>query len=593
MNTTQPHLVCIETVADLPVIWATLQRIDFVGCCDRLFPPPLSWKGPLTVGEVLAVWMLFVLSEEDHCLNHVEPWVANHRHTLSALLGKPVTPKACHDDRLADLLTRLSRPASWEALERDLNRHTIRVYSLPTDVVRIDTTTANSYSQVLSEKGLLQFGHSKDDPSRPQIKIATAILDPLGLPLVTTVVPGNTADDPLYIPAIAAVQESLGGHGRTYVGDCKMAAAATRAFVAATDDYYLCPLSEKQLDREQRRELLQPVWDGRQALQAVWRPGPEGEDEELVAEGFLVTVKLTEEVAGRTVTWTEHRWVVRSAAYAAAQQVALERRLAKAVAALEDLPTPRQGKKRLSEEELHAAATAIIAETGVTGLLTYTLRQETTERRVRAYNGQPARVVTETTWVLTAHRQEEAITACVREMGWQVYATNHKKLSLPQVVWAYRGQYRIEDDWSRLKGQPLGLTPMYLQEEVRIQGLVHLLSLALRVLTLLEWVVRERLRKDGTKLEGVYAGQPGRKTSRPSAELLLRALQTLSVSVVKVEGVIHVLLTPLTTVQKRLLELWGLPPDLYENVAQTMEKTFRFPSDDQPTLATWAEVLSG
>jgi transposase len=591
MNTTQPHLVCIETVADLPVIWASLQQLEFVRSCDRLFPPPTSWKGPLTVGEVLAVWLLFILSQQDHCLNHVEPWIADHCHTLSALLGKPVTPKAWHDDRLADLLTRLSFSSSWEALERDLNRQTIRLYSLPTDTVRIDTTTANSYSQVLSEKGLLQFGHSKDDPTRPQIKIATAILDPLGMPLVTTVVPGNTADDPLYIPAIQAVQQALEGHQRTVVGDCKMAAAATRAYVAATDDYYLCPLSEKQLDREQRRELLQPVWAGRQALQAVWRPAPEGEAEELVAEGFLVAVKLTEEVDNRTLTWTEHRWVVRSAAYAAAQQVALERRLAKAVAALQDLPRPRQGKKRLSEEELHVAAEAIVAETGVTGLLTYSLQQETTTRQVRAYKGQPTHLATETTWVLQAHRQEEAITACVREMGWQVYATNHTKLSLPQVVWAYRGQYRIEDDWSRLKGQPLGLTPMYLQDEGRIQGLVHLLSLGLRVLTLLEWVVRDCLRKEGRKLEGLYAGQPGRKTDRPSAELLWRALQSLSVTVVEVAGVIHVLLTPLKAIHRRLLELWGLPSDLYETVAQKIEMAFRFPSDEQPMLASWAECL--
>jgi transposase len=579
MNTTKPQLVCIETVADLPVLWASLQRLDFVGCCDRQFPPPQSWKGPLTVGEVLAVWLLFLLSQQDHCLNHVEPWVAQHCHTLSALLGKPVTPKACHDDRLADLLTRLSFSSSWETLERELNCHTIRVYSLPTDIVRIDTTTANSYSQVLSENGLLQFGHSKDDPTRPQIKIATAILDPLGMPLVTTVVPGNTADDPLYIPTIAAVQQALEGHGRTYVGDCKMAALATRAFVAAADDYYLCPLSESQLDREQRQALLQRVWDGRQDLHAVRRPGPEGEGEELVAEGFRVAVELAEVVDGRTVTWTEHRWVVRSIAYATAQQVALERRLDKATSALRALPIPRQGKKRLSEEELQVAAAAIVAEHGVSGLLTYALRPETTTRRVRAYKGQPERLVTETTWVVTVQRHEAAITACVREMGWQVYATNHTELSLPQVVWAYRGQYRIEDDWSRLKGQPLGLTPMYLQEEGRIQGLVHLLSLGLRVLTLLEWEVRERLRKEGKKLEGVYAGQPGRKTNRPSAELLLRALQSLSVSVVKVKETIHVLLTPLTAVQSWLLELWNLPSNLYEKVAQAIEKSAAFPSE--------------
>jgi transposase len=89
----------------------------------------------------------------------------------------------------------------------------------------------------------------------------------------------------------------------------------------------------------------------------------------------------------------------------------------------------------------------------------------------------------------------------------------------------------------------------------------------LRLLTLLEWVVRERLHQEGAKLQGVYAGQPGRKTARPSAELLLRALQTISVSVVEVNGQVHALLSPLSEVQKRLLQLWGLPADLYEKVA--------------------------
>src|SRR3954453_12176032 len=135
-------------------------------------------------------------------------------------------------------------------------------------------------------------------------------------------------------------------------------------------------------------------------------------------------------------------------------------------------------------------------------------------------------------------------------------------------MWAYRGQYRIEDDWSRLKGRSLSLTPVYLQDEERIQGLVSLLSLALRVLTLVEWVARERLRQERARLQGIYAGQPGRKTDRPGAELLLGVLKTISISVVEVNGRIHALLSPLTAVQKRLLELWDLPPDLYEDVAR-------------------------
>jgi transposase len=573
MNTAEPRLLRVEVVADLPVLWATFQRLDLPAILDRHFPTPLHWKGTLTPGEVLAVWLLFVVSQEDHCLNHVQPWIALHQGTLSALLGKTVLPTHAHDDRLADCLTRLGSGDAFSAVERDLNQQTIRVYQLPTALVRIDTTTANSYAEVLSEQGLLQFGHSKDDPDRPQFKIAAAVLDPLGLPLTTSVVPGNAADDPLYIPAIQSVRQCFGVGGRTYVGDCKMAALATRGFVASGGDFYLCPLAETQLSRAARRALLQPVWDGRQALQPVCRPGSQGQADERVAQGFSVDVELTATVEDKLVVWTERRWLVRSQAYAQSQEAALERRLATATAALSELTVRKQGKKPLFHAELQRSAESIVTGAGVTDLLSYTVQAMATTRPKRAYGVRPARRETAVSFVVEVQRQATRIEEKKRELGWQVYGTNHVGMVLPQVVWAYRGQYRIENDWSRLKGQPLGLTPLYLQDETRIQGLVYLLSLALRVLTLLEWVVRERLRKEGSKLQEIYAGQPGRKTARPSVELLLRAMEAISVSVVEINGQTHALLSPLTAVQQRLLELWSLPPDLYENVTRGFPKS--------------------
>jgi transposase len=567
MNITEPRLVRVEVVADLPVLWATLARLDLPATLDRHFATPRHWKGPLTPGEVLAVWLLFLLSQGDHCLNHVEPWVAQHQGTLSALLGKTVRPVDLHDDRLADWLSRLGAGDCFAALERELNQQAIRVYQLPTDTVRIDATTANSYASVLSEQGLLQFGHSKDDPDRPQLKIAAGVLDPLGMPVATVVVPGNSTDDPLYIPVIQAVQQSFGRGGRTYVGDCKMAALATRAFVAAGADFYLCPLSENQISRAERRALLQPVFDGTQALQQVRRPGAKGQPDEVVAEGLWVDVELAAQVGEQEVRWTERRWLVRSRAYAQAQAAALERRLATATKALRELVVRKQGKRQLFHAELLQAAEAIVQREGVEGLLSYTAQALRTTRHVRAYRGRPARQETAVFFAIEVRREEPRIEEKKREMGWQVYATNALAMVLPQAVWAYRGQYRIEDDWSRLKGRPLGLTPMYLRDEGRMQGLVYLLSVALRLLTLLEWLVRKRLRQEGAKLQGAYAGQPGRKTDRPSAELLLGAMKTISVSVVEVNGRTHVLLSPLTAVQIRLLELWGLPPDVYEKVA--------------------------
>ena len=49
-------------------------------------------------------------------------------------------------------------------------------------------------------------------------------------------------------------------------------------------------------------------------------------------------------------------------------------------------------------------------------------------------------------------------------------------------------------------------------------------------------------------------------------------LKTISISVIEVNGRIHTLVSPLTEVQKRLLELWDLPPDLYEKVASEISE---------------------
>src|SRR3954453_22907169 len=124
-----------------------------------------------------------------------------------------------------------------------------------------------------------------------------------------------------------------------------MAALATRGVVAAGGDFYLCPLSENQLSRAERRALLQAVWDGTQALQPVWRPGPDGQPDELVAKGFAVDVPLNAMVGAREVHWTERRWLVRSQAYAQAQEAALERRLGETEAGRRGVPPRKEGEK--------------------------------------------------------------------------------------------------------------------------------------------------------------------------------------------------------------------------------------------------------
>jgi transposase len=567
MNTESVKVHRVERVDDIPVLLATLQRLKVAEIFDRHFPSGHRWKGELTFGDVACVWLAFITSQGDHRLNQVQPWVAANLHTLQACLGKTVRPLDFQDDRLADMLDRLAASGVWPDAEADLNQHTVRVYTLDPRLFRVDTSTANSYAEVVDEHGYIQFGHSKDRDDLPQIKIPLTTLDPFGMPVTTTVVPGNCADDPLYVPEIRKVQDAFGKGGKTFVMDCKGAALPTRAYLADSGEYYLCPLPQTQIDAEERRKLLQPVWQGRQRLEQVHVPGEEGEPSELVAEGFCLDMVLHGQVQERPVTWTERRWLVRSLSFAAAQHRQLDRRLSTAQEQLARLGERKQGKKRLTARETATAAEEIVQEQRVEEFLSFQVKTRTRQRKIRGYGDRPPRVVKEQEHRVEVVRREEEIEQAKREMGWRVYVENQRTLSLAAVVWGYRGQNRLEGNYARLKGQPLGLTPMFLQHEDRIVGLVLLLSLGLRLLSVLEWTVRKKLHDNKETLTGLYAGQPGRKTASPSTELLLKAFKGISLVIVETAGKVLAQVLPLTTLQQKLLVLWELPTELYQRLS--------------------------
>ncbi len=117
-----------------------------------------------------------------------------------------------------------------------------------------------------------------------------------------------------------------------------------------------------------------------------------------------------------------------------------------------------------------------------------------------------------------------------------------------------------------MKGRPLSLTPLYLAREEHVVGLIRLLSLALRVLCLVEFVVQRGLAATGESLVGLYAGQPKRATAQPTSEALLRAFRGLHL--VRVHGVTASLqeITPLSDLHQRILALLELPPDTYSRL---------------------------
>src|SRR5262249_14236687 len=158
--------------------------------------------------------------------------------TLSRLRGQVIPPLDFSDDRLGHLLKHLSKPTYWHKIEQELHARSLEVYALSPDVIRCEATTVSG-THAGRDGGLLQFGHSKDDPHRPQIKVMMGSLDPLGMPLATDVLSGERADDGLYIPLLKQLEAGLRQPGLLFVGDCKMSALDTRAYVVGRQHLYL------------------------------------------------------------------------------------------------------------------------------------------------------------------------------------------------------------------------------------------------------------------------------------------------------------------------------------------------------------------
>jgi transposase len=562
MNEIPP--IITERVDDIPLLLEQMQRMGLPTLLDTHFPTHGNWTG-LSLGWVSTIWLSSILSRGDHRMVHVEPWVAQRLWTLRVTTGQGVRGVDFTDDRLEIVLRCLSDDTRWAAFESAMNQHTVRVYDLCTERVHVDSTSASVYATV-SEGGLFQFGHSKDyRPDLPQVKVMQAVLDPLGMPLATDVVSGERADDPLYLPCIERVQAGVGRRGLLYVGDCKMASRETRARMAAAEDFYLCPLPQVQLAEGELDAALEALWRGEHVLSSVVREGPKGQPE-LIAEGYEYHVAMSQQVDGKVESWSERRLVVRSVRHAQAAEAARRARVAKARAQIEALNQRGRGKKRFETvSALRQAVVAIVQRYGVENLVCFRLTPHVTPRPVRAYRGQPARVDHDPHATVEVCVDAAALEAAVRRLGWRVYGTNQpvESLSLEQAVLAYRSEYLVERSLGRLKGRPLSLTPMYVQRDDHATGLIRLLSIALRVLTLLEFVGRRQLAAEGTKLAGLYAGNPKRETARPTAERLLEAFEDITLTIVKGPQQTDRYVTALSPLQQRILGILGFSSALY------------------------------
>ncbi|MEJ7709667.1 MAG: hypothetical protein WKF84_07355 [Pyrinomonadaceae bacterium] len=83
---TEELTLTTERVDDIPLLLSQLEKMRLSTLIDQHFPTHGNWKG-LSLGKVIAGWLSFILSESNHRLNHVQPFIEQRLAAFPELFG--------------------------------------------------------------------------------------------------------------------------------------------------------------------------------------------------------------------------------------------------------------------------------------------------------------------------------------------------------------------------------------------------------------------------------------------------------------------------------------------------------------------------
>lgn len=163
-------------------------------------------------------------------------------------------------------------------------------------------------------------------------------------------------------------------------------------------------------------------------------------------------------------------------------------------------------------------------------------------------------------------------------MGFMVYATNalEADLGFEDCVWKYRHQSRIERRFHDIRNKIVPLLPIYLQKDNRIEALINVLILSLKLCAAMEFKAASAIKKKAEPISGLYEGNPRKKTATPAATRMLSAFEGISIVLFFSEGkLINVLSNEIKPVHRKVLTLLGIKEDILDTLPEKIKFFFQ------------------
>jgi transposase len=575
---------------------ATLRQLGVAKRIDARIPPadpgpqsaiaaalgmPEPKPGP-SVGQCAEAILLNLLSGRV-ALYKMAPWL--QRLPCALFWGKDASPEQFTDDRLARALDAL-HAADLDSVYAEFFSQLVRVHDVPTDRLHSDGssfTVHGAYALSDDEEGPRpMFGHSKEGHSAFQLVLGSTVQQH-GIPVVFDIQNGNTSDPIIYREHLERVGSRLRDPNDTdFVGDCKLFDATT---LGALRDKNLHAVTLMPKTFSAHEELLDqalvlgPPSGWPILLEREARTQGE-EDEPLVYRGVALTTKVALQktiVKGKNQMPSVRKWtetwaaiVLHSSELAQVHQSAQDKQIKREQTQLQtELRTLE--KLRFTTPEKADGATQVWMERMKRKVKTWYLSLRVVEDRKkvrRAGPGRPRvgeRPPEEVSYrvVATLHPDAEGREQDARHHGLFILVSSRpvsETRSPRRVLEIYREQTEVESGFRWLKA-PAQLAPILLHKPHRIAALGLLFAMALGLYRTLQMRARRTLAQAGE----MVAGHHNRPTARPSLEFLMGKFLHLTRISLRLQEQLVGETRGLTNEHRRLLELLGLPPALYDD----------------------------
>ena len=543
-----------------PVLARLIDQLGWVPLIDQR---TARYPCKLSVGQRVKA-MLIDIGTDRTALYRVEEFYA--KRDVEVLLGQGVSASDLNDDALARALDSLY-DVGLEELYTSIAMHTLRqlrVIDPPDELFAIhaDTTSLSVTGEYLDQSEFrIDRGFSKDN--RPDLKqIVFGLCTVRGLGLCANVNPGNLDDHTWNFENIRNLLAQLDDEMRdkgVYVADAALVTEENLQLLAEENVHFISRLPGTYKLSEQ---LKRAAWEKEDKWQEVGRLAEARDGASYKIQSFRRTL----------YGWTYRFVVVRSSSLDARKERKLESVLEREQNELQTAAKSLGKNVYSCEQDAQTAAEAFIHQyRGVLHRLQTSVRaeqvQEKRARRGRPRKDEPAPPVRTQYRVdvqimppdeerMQAWREKEATFVLITDIR------DDQRVPDEQILRLYKEQHEVEMRFRYLKS-PYHVGPVFLHKPTRVKAFGFLMLLSLLLYSVLEYLIRERMKQEKEPL--ILPGQ--RKSFRPTGVSILEMLDEMTTAHVKVGNTWHrTPITPHDPQIERVLRLLGMNLGIYTEV---------------------------